>query len=465
MHLLRTLGWTMRLPGTTRAADQARRAAYSAFGGLPGAFWWIWLGTLVNRLGSFVLPLLAFYLTGPLHHSAAFAGVVAALYGVGASVSGVVGGVLADRVGRKPTLVVSLTANAASIIALGYARSPLWLCLGALTVGLATNAFRPATAAMIADIVPDAQRVRAYGLNYWAINIGFSIASVSIGLVVAFGYRALFYADAASTLLCVLLIAVFVRDTTPRNVPRSAATTAGRTRVASGDGLGAVLHDRVFISFVAVFFLLLLVLQQTNAAQPIAMAHDGLTAAQVGYISAINGVLIVALQLPVIRWLERLPVARVIAASGLVLGIGMAVPILGGSVGVFALSVTIWTIGEIGCTPIASAVVAQLAPAHLRGRYQGVYQIAWAGSSVLAPLTGGAAYAAFGGTPVWLGCIALVAIAAAALLRLAPALVRRIDEAREHEAATAAQDTAPTQAPTPTPAPALPAPEPATSPA
>ncbi|HWG22752.1 MFS transporter [Actinospica sp.] len=438
----------MRISGTSRAVGDARQAVRSAFGGLPGAFWWIWLGTLVNRLGSFVLPLFAFYLTGPMHRSAAFAGVVAALYGVGASVSGVVGGVLADRIGRKPTLVASLSANAASIIALGYARSPLWLCLGALTVGLVTNAFRPATSAMIADIVPDAQRVRAYGLNYWAINIGFAVASLSIGLVVEFGYLALFYADAASTLLCVLLIAVFVRDTTPRSAPTPIAHAASPTSnnaatdAPSSDGLATVLRDRVFITFVAVFFLLLLVFQQCNAAQPMAMAHDGLTAAQVGYISAINGVLVVALQLPLVRWLERFPVAPVLAVSGVVLGVGMAVPLLGGSVGIFALSVVIWTIGEIGCTPISSALVARLAPAHLRGRYQGIHQIAWSGSAVLAPLTGGAAFSAFGGTPVWLGCLAIAALAAVAILRLAPALTRRLAQA-----AAAAAVVLPDQAP------------------
>ncbi len=436
-------GRRMRLPGISSAFDRTRRAAGTAFGGLPGAFWWIWLGTLVNRIGSFVLPLLAFYLTGPMHRSAAFAGLVAALYGVGASVSGVVGGVLADRIGRKPTLVASLGANAVSIVALGYARSSLWLCLGALTVGLVTNAFRPAMSAMIADIVPAAQRVRAYGLNYWAINIGFAIASLSIGLVVAFGYLALFYADAASTLLCVLLISIFVRDTTPHLV----AGSRDQDGPAPADGLSTVLRDRTFVIFVAVFFLQLLVMQQCNAAQPMAMAKDGLTAAQVGYVSAINGVLIVALQLPFVRWLERYPAAQVIAASGLVLGIGMAVPLFGGTVDIFALSVTIWTVGEIGNTPIASALVAQLAPAHLRGRYQGVYQIAWSGSSVLAPLTGGAAFAAFGGTPVWLACVAIPVVSAAGLLRLAPALTGRVVQAKARDAVPLAKTPKPAASP------------------
>ena len=436
------------MPGSSNAVDRMRSAARGAFGGLPPAFWWIWLGTLVNRLGSFVLPLLAYYLTGPMHRSAAFAGLVAALYGVGASVSGVVGGVLADRIGRKPTLVASLTANAASILALGYARSPLWLCLGALTVGLVTNAFRPATSAMIADIVPPAQRVRAYGLNYWAINLGFAVASMSIGLVVAFGYRALFYADAASTLLCVVLMAVFVHDTTPKPVPvpLPAVHESESAEPERRDGLRTVLRDRVFVGFVAVFFLQLLVFQQCNAAQPMAMAKDGLSAAQVGYISAINGLLIVALQLPLVRWLERFPTVQVIASSGLVMGLGMAVPLLGGSIGVFALSVTVWTVGEIGNTPIASALVAQLAPSHLRGRYQGVYQIAWSGSAVLAPLTGGIAFAAVGGNPVWIGCLALSIVAAAALLRLAPKVVGRLTPELGRDAAPGAR------IPTPEPA-------------
>ena len=77
-----------------------RRLIDAQTGGLPRAFWWLWLGTLVNRMGGFVLPFFAFYITGPLHRSAALAGAVTALFGVGAAISGVVGGVLTDRIGR-----------------------------------------------------------------------------------------------------------------------------------------------------------------------------------------------------------------------------------------------------------------------------------------------------------------------------------------------------------------------------
>jgi len=405
-----------------------RLAAKSTFGGLPAAFWWVWTGSLVNRMGSFVLPFLAFYITGPLHRSAALAGLIAALFGVGACISGVVGGILTDRVGRKPTMVVSLSANAATIVALGYAHSPAMLATGALAVGLAANAYRPAVNAMIADIVPDHDRVRAYSLNFWAVNMGFSVSMMLMGVVVEFGYRALFYADAASTVLCALLILVFVRDTTPTVVIESVAAEAASIDKRGG-GMRTVLRDRPFVAFVATTLVVLVVFGQCNAAQPIAMAHDGISAADYGRISALNGVMIVLLQLPLTRWLKRFPQGHILAVSSTVIGLGFAVMLLGHSIAVYVLSVTVWTLGEIGNTPTASSIVARMAPADLRGRYQGLYMLAWSGSSVLAPLAGGILFAEFGGTPVWIGCLVLAGTAGLMQLRIGSRVERGIASA------------------------------------
>ncbi len=432
-----------------------RAAARSTYGGLPGAFWWIWLGSLVNRMGGFVLPFFAFYITGPLHRPAAFAGVVTAVFGVGAAVSGIVGGVLTDRVGRKPTLVGSLLANAVTIVALGYARSPWLLALGALAVGLATNAFRPALSAMIADLVPGSDRVRAYALNFWAINLGFSISMGAVGLISHFGYLTLFYADAASTTACAILIAVMVRDTTPgravkgvRDARIGAAVDKG-TRDARGrgrgrvthngqrDGLGAVLRDRTYIAFVATTFLVLVVFNQCQSGLPIQMADAGLSPSLFGEISAINGVLIVLLQMPVTRLLRRWPEGRVLAGASLVIGTGFGVLAFGESVAMYVLCVVVMTLGEIAYTPTAQAVSARLSPDHLRGRYQGVYQLAWTLSSVVSPLAGGAVISAWGGRPLWIGCLAGAGATALVFLRIGRRIAQRVAEARLAERGTA----------------------------
>lgn len=401
-----------------------RSAAASTFGGLPGAFWWIWLGTLINRIGSFVLPFFAFYLTGPMHRSAAFAGLVTALFGVGAAISGIVGGVLADRVGRKVTLIGSLLANAATILALGYARSPWLLALGALAVGLATSAFRPAQAAMTADMVSPENRVRAFALIFWAINIGFSFSMAAVGLISHFGYRTLFFTDAATTTLCAALIAVMVRDTTPREAIKAARRSVHDASVVGGSvrrtdqGLGAVLRDRTFIAFVATCFMVLVVYNQANAGLPVSMAAEGLSAGTFGWITAINGVLIVILQMPVTRVLQRYPSTRVLASASLVIGAGYGLLAFGQSVAMYVLCVVVMTLGEIGATPTAQAVVARMSPDHLRGRYQGVYQLSWTFAQVIAPLVGDAVIGAYGGRPLWIGCFAVSAVAAIAYLRI-----------------------------------------------
>jgi MFS family permease len=410
------------------ALRRMRAAAGSTYRGLPQAFWWLWLSTLVNRLGSLVLPLFAFYLTGPMHRTAAFAGLIGAVFGFGAASASLLGGVLADRLGRKPTLVGSLLANAASMTALGFARSPAALALCALAVGTSNAAFRPALSAMIADMVPAADRTRAYALNFWAINLGFAFAMSAVGLADVFGYHALFYGDAGSTVLCALIVMVKVADTTPERHMVTPHALAGVTAPAAGqrDGLHTVFRDRAFVALVAAAFVTMFVYSQCNAGMPMEMARDGLSAAQAGWVGAINGVVIVLLQLPMTRWLGRYAPGRVLAASSIVIGAGFAVLLIGHSVWIYALSCLVWTFGEIGYTPTTQAVVAKLSPAHLRGRYQGMYQLSWTAGSIAAPLVGGAVLTTVGAAPLWLGCLGLTVVAASAQLRIGARIMHRL---------------------------------------
>src|SRR5437762_2732339 len=101
-------------------------------GGLPRAFWWLWLGSLVNRLGGFLFTFLALYLTRVRGYSAAQVGLVVALYGAGSTLAGLVGGALADRIGRRRTLLLSTSLGALAMLQLAWARSHAHIALSAL---------------------------------------------------------------------------------------------------------------------------------------------------------------------------------------------------------------------------------------------------------------------------------------------------------------------------------------------
>jgi MFS family permease len=152
---------------------------------LPRPFWFLWIGTLVNRFGYFVIPFLTLYLVRHQGFDPATAGAVVSAFGAGSLVSQPLGGWLADRAGRRPTLVMGMLATAAAYLALGAA-------------GLATDLYRPAVAAIVADLVAPDQQRRAFGLLHWAINLGVGVASVVGGVVAERHFGLLFVIDAAT---------------------------------------------------------------------------------------------------------------------------------------------------------------------------------------------------------------------------------------------------------------------------
>ena len=135
---------------------------------LPPAFWYLWTGTLINRIGGFVVPFLTLFLTGRRGLSVPQATFVIALWG-GAQLAGsVAGGHAADRIGRRATLLVSLLGFAAVMVVIPLLRGYLPLAAGVAGIGFLGGLYRPAVGAAVADLVPERDRAHAYALLYWA---------------------------------------------------------------------------------------------------------------------------------------------------------------------------------------------------------------------------------------------------------------------------------------------------------
>ena len=390
-------------------------AAQRAAGGLPRPFWVLWAGTLINRLGMFVEPFLALYLSGARHLSLALVGAVLASYGAGSVFSQLIGGALADRIGRRATLTAGMLANAAALLGLGYARG-LWpLVAASVAVGVTVDMYRPASSALVADLVPAAERTRAFGLLFWAVNLGFSVAMVLGGTLARAGFTPLFWADAATCAMFGLLVWRAVPETLP-------AVPAGDQ--ADGGGFGEVMRDRLLVSFFLLMLIETSVYMQAFTTLPLAMSGSGLPAQAYGFAMAVNGIVIVALQPVAGAWLERRDHAKVIACGIVFLGLGYGLTALASTTWQYASCVGIWTIGEILANATAVAVVSGLAPPRLRGRYNGVFGLAFSLGYLIAPIAG-TRLLAHGRPALWLSCAAACAIAAAGQLALGPAIRRR----------------------------------------
>ncbi|BFO22629.1 hypothetical protein SHKM778_90170 [Streptomyces sp. KM77-8] len=175
------------------------------------------------------------------------------------------------------------------------------------------------------------------------------------------------------TLACAVLVYVKLPESRPKEeTPGAAAGTVS---------FRTVLRDGRYMVVVGLSFLIALVFQQGYLALPIAMGEAGFTPADFGTALAVNGVLIVVLQIPVTRFIEHRDPGRLLVISSLLAGYGFGLTAFAGSVGAFALTVCVWTLAEIVNAPTQTGLVVRLSPVHGRGRYQGMYTMSWAVAS------------------------------------------------------------------------------------
>jgi MFS family permease len=385
---------------------------HSRIGGLPRAFWALWAGSFVNRLGTMVEPFLAFYLTAVRGLSVTATGAVLALFGLGSIFAHVIGGVLTDRVGRRATLTGGMLATAAAMLALGYTTALPAVVAVVFVLGVTIDMYRPASQALIADLVGPGERTRAFGLIFWAVNLGFAVAMVLGGSLARAGFTWLFWCDAVT---CLIYGAIVWRI-----VPETRVRRAGREPGSFLD----VLRDRVAVGSVLIVLGYALVYFQSYSTLPLVMRHAGLSPSSYGLAMAVNGVGIVIVSPLLSAWLARRDASRVLAAGMSVVGIGFGLTAAASSTAVFAATVLVWTLGEVLFAAVSMAIIADLAPPHLRGRYNGLYGTAFSLAALLGPPAGAWLLGRDVRLP-WLACAVLCGLAASGALALGPAVRRR----------------------------------------
>ena len=368
--------------------------------GLPPTYWLIWTGTLVNRLGGFVIPFMTLYLTARRAIPVSQAALIVSLFGAGSFLAQLSGGELTDRLGRRPVMLMSFLITPIFMVILGLARDLLLISAATFIVGFFTDLYRPAVGAAIADLVPPESRTRAYGYNYWAINLGAAIAPLLAGLIANYNYLILFVADALTTAIFGLIVLFGIRETRP---------------VEAHQGPQASLRERLsrlrrepillLFSFLTLFFGI--IYMQGYVTLPLEMQFHGLGPEQYGAAIAVNGFLIILVTIPVSNMAAKWPRFEVVAISAVLLGAGFGFTALASSLPLFALSVAIWTLGEIAATSVAPAIIADLSPVRLRGLYQGIFGAAWGLAYFVGPLAGGWVFERLGSSILWTGCLVL----------------------------------------------------------
>lgn len=368
--------------------------------GLPPTFWLIWTGTLVNRLGGFVIPFLTLYLTAQRAIPVGRAALIVSLFGAGSFLAQLGGGELTDRLGRRPVMLMSFFVTPIFMIMLGLARDLFLISAATFIVGFFMDLYRPAVGAAIADLVPPESRTRAYGYNYWAINLGAAVAPLLAGLMASYNYLILFVADALTTAVFGLIVFFGIRETRP-------AETQHTSQPPVRERISQLSREPILLLFSLITLFFGVIYMQGNVTLPLDMQSHGLGPRDYGAAIAVNGFLIILVTIPVSNMAARWPRFETVAISAALLGAGFGFTALASNLPLFALSVALWTLGEIAATSVSPAIIADLSPVRLRGLYQGIFGAAWGLSYFIGPLAGGWVYEQLGSTTLWIGCLVL----------------------------------------------------------
>jgi MFS family permease len=393
-----------------------RGAVQERFGGLPRSYWVLWGGTFVNRLGTMVQPFFAFYLTGSRGLSVAEVGAVLTVFGAGAFFSQLLSGALSDRYGRRITLTGGMLATAAIMLTLAYSHSIAVIVGCMFLLGVAMEIYRPASSALVGDIIPVKDRTRAFALLFWAVNLGFTGGVLTGGSLAGKGILWLFWIDAITCVAFGLMVWFAVPAS--HEQPRDALRTGS---------LRQVLDDRVMVVFTLITLAYAVVYHQSMITLPLAMKGDGLSPAAYGIALSVNGVVVVLVQPLVLNWLGRKDHCRVAAVGMTLVGIGFGLTMLVSTTLGFMATVVVWSLGEIVVTGVSATIAANLAPAHLRGRYMGVYGFAFSVSNLISPGIG-TGLLSIGPAVLWSTLAVLAVVASIAQLAIAPAIRHRTAE-------------------------------------
>ncbi len=382
-------------PATSRPALAARLRAF------PRPVWVLFFGTFLNKFGAFVIPFLALYMTRQ-GYSIAQVGIAISVYGLGNFIASGLGGHLADTLGRRNTIVFSMFSGAAAMLLLSQARGFVPIAIMTFFVGLTGEFYRPASSALLADLVPAGSRVTAYSAYRLAFNAGWAFGPATAGFLAGHSYFWLFVGDAATSVLFGLVALAAL----PHGIRAARAESGWRP------ALIGMARDRKFIRVLCSSLAIALVFLQMSSTFSLHVTSQGLSAATYGALISFNGVLVVFCELPLTNFTQRFPARRMMALGYLLIGSGFALNAFARTVPALACSVLVFTLGEMNTMPVASAYVADLAPPEYRGRYMGVMGLTWGLALIIGPSLG---LALFNRNPVilWTACGGLGLLAAA----------------------------------------------------
>lgn len=354
-------------------------------------------GMLLSNIGNgLTISLLVVYLSSVRGIPTALAALVLTWIAVLGLALGPITGSLIDRVGPKWVLFVSLVIEALGVAAYAFVTTAPQAFAAATLAAFGGAAIWSAQATMMSRLVPEESRQRVFGLQFMLLNLGLGIGGLIAASIVDLARPETFvwlYLFDAFTYLAFLVVLPFI------NVPDvdTSELSDEQVREREQQGYREVLSDRRLRRLVvAALFLMTCGYGSMDGGLALFMTQiGGLPVRDIGIVFAVNTGVIVLAQWWVLKFVDRRSRTLLLALVGVLWAISWLM--MGGSIllsasvvllalcvgmAVFAISETLWS-------PIFTALINQVSPDHLRGRYNATAAVSYNLGAAIGPAVAG----------------------------------------------------------------------------
>ncbi|MCI9845734.1 MDR family MFS transporter [Flavobacterium pectinovorum] len=376
------------------------------FRGFRREIWILAIITFINRAGTMVLPFLSKYLKEDLHFTYNQVGWIMVAFGLGSMLGSWLGGKLSDRIGFYKIMIFSLFTTGISMFLIQYITTFFGLCIGMFCLMAIADMFRPAMFVSLGAYAKPENRTRALTLVRLAVNLGFAAGPALGGLIImGIGYQGLFWVDGLSCIISISIFALLVKEK---------KKIIYEDKIESAAEKKSVFKDRIFWVFLFVSFVTAMIFFQLFTTLP--LYHNekfGLTEFQTGLLMTLNGLLIFALEMPTVGFMERkgIPKIKIIIWGSFIMSLSFFLLLINVWAGILIISMICISLGEILAFPFSNAFALSRAPRGQEGQYMALYTMSFSLAHIISSKVGFEIITRFGYQVNWffMACIGVIA--------------------------------------------------------
>lgn len=396
------------------------KSIFKTYSGLPRSVYVIFIAQVINRFGDFVMPFLTLLLTTQFSYSIAQTGTIVMLTMLLSIPGGLIGGKVADHIGRKKSYLIFQGGSGLSLLLCAFLYTKPIMLVFIMITSFFGGAVRPIISAMLSDVLKPEDRQAGFSLSYLGVNLGVALGPIVAGFLFN-NYRFwIFMGDAITTFVAIALVMITISESLPSKIV-SDETINSNERHESGNIFKVLLSRPKLLLFMFFNMFYSATYVQSGFSLPLVLNHIYIEKGPqiYGSLMSTNAITVLILTIAMTAFSKRFSPISNIAIGGIAYIIGFGMIGIFQNIPLFWISTIIWTLGEIIISINFGVYVTSQTPQNFRARFNAVTNLSFGIGAIMGTALIGIFIDQFGILKVWGLVAAISAIGAAGMFILA----------------------------------------------